>query len=342
MKFCGTICLATELFALILFSGCDTTIRQNEPTEKNGTDSIALLTRQIMEDSSHADLFADRARAYLKNGNIDPALRDLNQAITLQPENPSFYLILSDIYLVLGKTDNSLTSLKKAIKLDPEEVSPYLKLAEVYLILNNPEGANSAADQAIRIDRNHAESFYIKGISLLQAGDTANSILNLQISVRLDSVNFMSFMQLAAISIARGDTLSVQYLKQALRLRPQDERALFFLGMMYQEQGKFKEALENFRLVTQYYPKNKRAFYYAGYICLVELTDFQAALQEFQHAVDLDSTYVEAVYNLGRTHEALEEYQSARKCYRQSLELLPNYPLAVQGLNRLDDNGQGL
>jgi tetratricopeptide (TPR) repeat protein len=326
MRYFSSILPVALVLVMVWVSGCETKNDKSEGQIDTTVDSVGILTRAIMEDSTLANLFMGRARIYLKNGNIDPALRDLNQAIQLKPDNPYSYQMLSDIYLILDQTDNSIASLKKAIKLNPDLVASYLKLAEVYLITDNPKAANQAADEAIRIDRNHAESYYIKGISLLESGDTANSILNLQISVRLDTINFMSYMQLAAISVAQADTLTAFYLTQALKIQPQEERALFFLGMIYQEQGKFQAAIDKFKLVTEYYPNNKRAFYHLGYIYLAELSDYESAKIEFQKAIELDPYYVEAVYNLGRAFEASKDYKTARSYYKQSLELLPNYP----------------
>lgn len=324
-----------------LFS-CDHQINESGNEQRGEVDSIAFFTKRIISDSSNAQLFADRARVYLANGNLDPALRDLNRALILQPDEPSLYLMLSDVYLVLGQTDNSLTALKKAIRLRPDQVASYLKLAEVYLLIDDPHAASGAADKAIQLDVNNAESYYIKGISLLQAGDTLDAVLNLKISIRVDTANFMSYMQLASIAVAQGDTMAVYYLKQALIDQPQDERALFFLGMTLQEKRDYYNALEYFKQVVQLYPKNKRAYYHAGYICLAELSQPEYAVEFFGQAVTLDSNYVEAVYNLGRSYEELADYKNARRLYRKSLIILPNYPLAVQGLNRLDDQKLGL
>ena len=305
--------------------------------EGSTVDSIVYYTQNIVSDSSNAQLFASRARLYLANGNLDPALRDLNRALALQPENPSLYQTLSDVYLVLGQTDNSLGALRKAISLNPDAVPPYLKLAEVYLLLDNPRAAIGAVDQAISLNGDNAESYYIKGISLLKSGDTLNAILNLKISVRVDEANFMSYMQLASIAVSQDDTLSIYYLKQALKDQPQDERALFFLGMTLQEKRDFEQALDYFQQVVELYPLNKRAFYHAGYLCLVELSRPNEAVEYFGQAVALDSNYVEAVYNLGRSYEEISDEQQARKLYKKALIVLPNYPLAVQGMNRLDE-----
>jgi len=334
--------LVVWVIALTWLSSCSTPAHDKHEGQDAAIDSVAYYTRAIMADSTNAHNFAERARLFLANGNLDPALRDLNQALILQPDQPNFYLTLSDVYLVLGQTDNSLAALKKAIKLNPNLISAYLKLAEVYLVVDQPNAAIGAADQAILLDAENAESYYMKGVSLLMAGDTNSAMLNLQISTRIEKINFMSYMQMASIAVARGDTMAVTYLKEALKDQPQSERALFFLGMLLQERHKYEEALGYFRQVMEYYPNNKRAFYHAGYLSLVELAKPEDAKEFFSQAVVLDSTYVEAVYNLGRTYEELKEYKNARKYYKESLRLLPNYPLAVQGMNRLDDQGLGL
>ncbi len=326
----------------LVLGSCAHKLEKGTENVNSVTDSIALLTENIRQDSLNGNAFMLRAKMYLKNGNIDPALRDLNQALLLQPENPDLYILLSDVYLILGQTDNSLASLRKAVSLNPTGIKGYLKSAEAYMLVDNLKAANEAVDRAISLDRNNAESHYMKGIAMLMAGDTAQAKLSLQISTGLRESNFMSYIQLASIAVAQGDTLSEYYLHQALLDQPQDERALFFMAMVNHEKGDFDEAIKYFDQVIELYPENKRAYYHAGYICLAEVDDYKNAESYFTKAIELDSSYVEAVYNLGRTFEAKQEYKKARQQYKQSLQLLPNYPLAVQGMNRLDDQGLGL
>lgn len=326
----------------ILLLGCTPSSESRQTAAISGADSISLLTEEISQDSINAQRFILRAKLYLRNGNIDPALRDLNHALILEPQNPNLYLLLSDVYLILGQTENSLTSLRRAVSLNPDRVDSYLKTAEVYMLIGNAKAANEAVDRAISIDRDNAESHYLKGIALLMEGDTARAKVSLQISTKLRESNFMSYIQLASIAVAQNDTLAEYYLQQALLDQPQDERALFFMAMINQEKGDFDEAIRYFDQVIELYSLNKRAYYHAGYICLAEIADYSKAEGYFKSAIELDSTYVEAVYNLGRTYEALSDFKKARELYKTSLQLLPNYPLAVQGMNRLDDQGLGL
>jgi len=70
------------------------------------------------------------------------------------------------------------------------------------------------------------------------------------------------------------------------------------------------------------------------------LMDFEQAKEAFHQAINIDPSYFEAVYNLGRINEETGDYDLARIQYKQALELETNYPLAIEGLNRLDDRGE--
>lgn len=318
--------------------GCiNNDVKKTSTTANNNIDSISIVSNLLVNDSLNVNLLTKRAQLYISKGKIDPALRDLQVALELAPSNSKLFILLSDVYFVMGQTDNSIASLKKALRLNPDKVTPYLKLAETYLLINKPDITLKYADEAIRINNKSAEAYYMKAMGLLESNDTIKAILNFRISANLDSSNYMTYMQLGAIYTVKGDTLSHIYFVKALEAKPNDERALYFLGMYYQEHSNFNKAIEEFTKLTQYYPENKLAYYNMGYIYLVEFQDFEKAKTMFQQAVSISPGYVQATYNLGRTYEAMGNYAEARKQYKKSLKLLPNYSLAVQGMNRLDN-----
>jgi len=325
------------IIIIVTIFGCNNSNQKSHIAAGVNADSISIYTNLLNEDSLSPGLWASRAELYLKKGNINSSLRDLQTALKLAPDNPKLYILLSDIYLVLGQTDNSIASLKKSIKLKPDSEIPYLKLSETYLLLNEPGTAIRYADEAININRQNPESYYVKAMGLMDNNDTSAAIINLGISANLDSNNYMANMQLGSIYTAMEDSLSITYFYKALKIKPNDERSLYYIGMYYQEHNEFEKAITKFNKITELYPDNKRAFYNMGYIYLVEMGDFENAKIKFKKAIAINPRYVEAVYNLGRTYEAMRDYQAARKQYKKALELLPNYPLAIKGMNRLDD-----
>ena len=300
-------------------------------------DSIRLLTRQIEKDSANWELFSKRAALYLKNGAIDPAFRDVGQAIDLNPEAPVNFIMLGDIYFVLGKIDNCISAYQKAAQLEPESVRPLLKLVETYLMLQDFQKASVYIDKAISVNPNSSMASYFKGILLMETGDTLQAITQLRIAANEDSSNYRALMQAGSLLSAMHDTTSVEYYRAALKAHPDDGQAMYYLARELQEQGKYDEAIRNYENLILISPENKMAYYNEGYIYLVEKQEYGNAVEAFEQAIAIDPSFVQAVYNLGRTFEAMGRYDEAREQYKLALKLKTNYPLAIDGLNRLDD-----
>ena len=171
----------------------------------------------------------------------------------------------------------------------------------------------------------------------METRDTVNALLNLKIAGNIDTTYYEAYMQIGSLYNALKDTLAIAYYKAALKAIPNDEQAMYLLAFSYQQKGNFDEALTYYQKLTALYPTNVLAYYNSGYINMVEIMDFEAAKDAFRQAILLDPAYVEAVYNLGRIYEETGDIDLARQQYKQALELETNYPLAIEGLNRLDD-----
>ena len=299
-------------------------------------DPIEYLTEEISKQPEDYKLYGMRASVFLEQGKLDPALRDLNKALSINPNDSELYVILSDIYFVMGNKENSISALKKAISLDPKNVVPLIKLSEFYLLMGEYEKVQFYADRALMLNMDQAEPYYYKGMAFLEIGDTANSIINLKIASNIDTLNFAANMQLGAIYYSENDSISEIYLKKAIKNQPDNSSALYYLGMLYQDNKEFDKALNVYAELINNTKSGKRAYYNSAYIYLVELQDYEKAEEMFLAAISIDPDFVEAVYNLGRTYEAKGNFEQARVQYQKSIEILPNYPLAVQGLNRLD------
>ena len=322
-----------SLFVVFLLFSCS----ENNQKEKNDIDDpIEYLTSEISKHPENYKLYAQRASIFLEQGKLDPAFRDLHKALEINPNDSELYVILSEVYFVMGNKENSISSLNKAVSLDPKSEVPLIKLSELYLLTGEYEKTQFFADKALLINMENAEPYYYKGMAFLETGDTANSVVNLKIASNIDTLNFAANMQLGAIYYTENDSLSEYYLKKSIKNQPDNSSALYYLGMLYQDNRKFEKALNVYAKLISKTESKKRAYYNSGYIYLVELQDYDNAEEMFLSAISIDPNFVEAVYNLGRTYEAKGDFEQARTQYQKSLDILPNYPLAVQGLNRLD------
>jgi tetratricopeptide (TPR) repeat protein len=336
IKTISKLLIAGALFSGFLFS-CNNHAKPNKKKELTGNaDSLEILTKKIIADSNNYKLYLKRAQLYLKKNRVDPCLRDLTKTLSFNVKDPEIYYTLSDTYFILGKIQESIDALKKAVDINPQRQESYIKLARLYLILKEYNQATRLSDRAISLNPDNPRPFFIKAMINIEQGDTASSVQNLRLALNLDKKYFEANMQLGTILSMQKDSSSIYYFKNALKQKPGNYAAYYGLAMAFQNSGNSDSALSVYDTILKYFPDNTQALFNKGYIYLVEKGSYKDAENCFKKVIELDSTYVEAVYNLGRTYEAENNIDKAEYFYRKALKLVPNYPLAIRGLSRID------
>jgi len=331
------------LLLLLLFLGsCNSENRKPQAPEQNATqqDELAVLNDRIQQDSLDASLFKQRAEVYLDRKQINPALSDLGRAIELEPERSDLYITLADAYLSMGKLPNCLEALQKAEKLDPENNEALLKLAEVYLVLQDYDNVYHYIQKSLELDTKNPKEYFIRGYALMEVGDTAAAVRNIQNALDQDQQYYEAAVQLGILYSAKQNPLAEQYLKSAIRIDPNRSAAYYLLGLYYQDVESFAEAVDTYNKLIVIDPGFKEAYYNIGYINLVHYQDFKKAADFFTQAIQQDPGYLDAWFNRGYSEELDGDYPSARRDYKKALDIQANYDRAIEGLNRLDRMGK--
>jgi Flp pilus assembly protein TadD len=93
------------------------------------------------------------------------------------------------------------------------------------------------------------------------------------------------------------------------------------LGVIFDQQGKLQEALQEFREAVKTDPDDAEARYNLG-LALVRISkDYQQARTELEQAVRLNPKMGKAHYQLGRVYENLGEPAQARREFEQAIAL---------------------
>ena len=133
------------------------------------------------------------------------------------------------------------------------------------------------------------------------------------------------------------DSIAIQYYKTARKLNPKDIQPHYNLGMFYQESGKYDQALAEYQYILSNLDKSySYAYFNQGYIHMIYGADYVTAILYFDSALTSQPDYVEAIYNKGYCYEKLKNIEKARDFYTQAKNMVTNYQLAVDGLNRID------
>jgi tetratricopeptide (TPR) repeat protein len=135
---------------------------------------------------SLASAFATRATARLAKGQIDLALRDLDEAIRL---NPSFVLALEArgrIYMKYRRYDRAIRDYDEAIRLNPSFADAFYNRGLAYTRLGQRDRAIRDYDEAIRLRPSYADAYYSRGITYRNKGEHERAIQEFDHVLRLE------------------------------------------------------------------------------------------------------------------------------------------------------------
>ena len=118
--------------------------------------------------SVHALL--DEAQAAYKSGNERRALSLANQAIELDPQHATSYLLRGAIYERDGKHSLALADYDEAIKLRPEQAHAYNRRGGVRFKLDRIADSIEDFDKAIELDPRREPHHWQRGIAYYYAG----------------------------------------------------------------------------------------------------------------------------------------------------------------------------
>ena len=101
--------------------------------DESGDVGIAACTRVIASGRYSGDdlatLHSNRGVEYGKKGDLERAIADFDQAIKLNPKDPSVYNNRGLAWKIKGDLDRAIADEDQAIKLDPKDASPYFNRA---------------------------------------------------------------------------------------------------------------------------------------------------------------------------------------------------------------------
>jgi protein O-GlcNAc transferase len=317
--------------------GCGTSSSDSNRTEQlKAANGITELDKLIKHDSLNHELLVMRAKAHLETGSLNKAIHDINKSLQINSNYVDAYLTLADIYFAMGLPDNCNTALLRAMVADRDDTRIHIKLAELNLLIQNHTLAMGYIDQALDISSYNPEAYYVLAMLFMSRKDTVQAIRNFQLALNQKEDFYEPLIQLGTIYSVQRNPLAEQYLRNAIYHYPQSLQARYQLALYYQDNGMLTEAESHYDTILMRQPGNKHVLFNLGYVNMVYRFQFEKAISYFEEALVVDPNYVDALYNKGRSLEELGRLMAARDVYREVLERRSNYPLAIEGLNRID------
>ena len=222
-------------------------------------DFETALTTALPETARYG-LLTNRGVMRVRQGSLDLAVADLQQAIALRPRQHQGYVNLAQAYLKQQQLDAAIEQLNQAISLEPNVASLFRTRARLHLLQRHQAEALSDLDRAIRCE----------------ASDTTPALAD-------------DHFERGRILHAQKDfSAALAAYDAALRLRPQDARVSRFHAETLLELNRLPEALRSLDDCLKFGPADAGAFR-ARAALRTRLGQYANAQADYTRALELDA-----------------------------------------------------
>jgi Tfp pilus assembly protein PilF len=214
----------------------------------------------VQADSASAHY--TRALQYLSIGAGEQAIKELNDAVKLEPTNAEFHNMLAFAYHYEGRYQFALTHYAKALELSPGYAEAHVNLAALYLDLGRWDDAVAQGREALKITtyQNPEKAYNNIGLAYMRKGDMISARRAFRDALAFHDNFPEAHHNLGTIYFQQGQVEdAIREFRDALRLRPNYPEALINLGVAYLERGSTAEATVQFQKVIQLEPGSELA-----------------------------------------------------------------------------------
>lgn len=217
----------------------------------------------------------------------------LDQAVQINPNDPSIRYNLAKALLDCGLYNESIPHHKCAVELAPNNPSAWFNYGMALSNLGNSEEAITAYDQAIKLNPAYDEALFYRGVILYK--------------------------------LERFDEALVSY-EKVLEFNSNYHGSWYNKGLVLFALQRYEEAIACYDQAIKLHATYHEAFSNKA-IALLKFRPkkYEEALGCFDRALSLEPFYLEALIGMGLVLQELKQYEGAIACFDKALSLNPNF-----------------
>ncbi len=163
----------------------------------------ALLKADQETTKNRAVIYGSRGVGYYSKGDYDRAIQDTDQAIRLNPNEPSFYYTSGLAYKKKGNFDRAIQDFDEAIRLNPTFERAYYDRGNAYIDKEEYDRAIQDLNRAIQLNPNNANNYNNRGVAYTRKGDYGRAIQDYNQAKRAIAVRYAASVSLLPASTCR-------------------------------------------------------------------------------------------------------------------------------------------
>ncbi|MFU0761939.1 tetratricopeptide repeat protein [Staphylococcus pasteuri] len=196
------------------------------------------------------------------------------------------------------------------------------------------EEALKALFDNIEEDPSITENYINAGIVLADVGEIEKSERFFQKAITIDSENGAIYYNLGNVYYNQGRyNEAIKLYQQAMKYDVEPVDCNYMIGMAFNQLNAHKEALPFLMTAAEKDQQHDTEVQFQYGLVLCQLEMFDAAITQLNYVLSLDSSHVDAIYNLGlATYMKNEDINEAIAYFKQAVEIDPEHLLSQRAL----------
>lgn len=273
------------------------------------------------------DLFWDlmsKGKSALDSGNNTSALNYYVQAVAIDGRNAE---ALRGLAQAQEGTGDKLSAAQTLLRLQnevPTDSSPSFHAGELYEAANKTDDAISAYRKAVSISPGLLKGQQNLGELLVRRGNWSDAITTMKAIIGIEPSLKDYYFRIADtyLNKLKDEKNGRSWLREATKHDPENDKAYQLLAGLMLDDMLYSETADLMKEIVTLHPNVAENRYLYG-TALEGAGDSQAALAQYQAAVQAQSDYGEAYLGLGRTQLDLRLLDDGNQSLKKAVELLP-------------------
>lgn len=302
-------------------------------------DDFQTALESSLPETAKYGLLINRGVMRIREGNLDNAMSDLQQAIAMRPQQYQGYVNLAQAYLKGEQLEQAVEQLDHAIELEPNVASLYRTRSRLHLLRQKPTDALADLDQVVRLEVTAAtpalaDDHFERGRIFYVQKDypAALAAFDSALELRPHEVRVLRFRAETLLELNRLPE-ALQSLNDCLKYGPPDAGAFRARAALRTRMGQFAGAQTDYTRALEL--NSNAATYAARGWCFLVADAPKLALADFEESIRRTPVQSDAFAGRGLSRVLLGESQAAVEDAEQALHHGPESPRLCYNVARI-------
>jgi len=297
-----------------------------------------LLGRESADSTDTAAYYTNRGGALFTRGDYDLALKDLNEALRLNPRSALASYYRGGAYFHKRDFDRAVADLRQALDLNPNDAMSEYYMGRSLRELGRYDEAVTHLTKAIGLNARNEDFYRFRADVLFQKGDYPGAISDYDEAIRLNPRYGPAFRGRGIVRLRQKNVeQAIADLTRAIDLGQKDWYARYGRGIAYVKAGRYAEAAKDQTEALRLMPNS--ALILSGRAdALLKDNKLTEAMRDIEQALSIDPNLAVALTTRGEILEALDRKEEAVTDFKRALAIDGSIEAAQKGLGRLEQN----